>query len=63
MWWTAMRIVSSDGISALVDHAQVVLLNPWEPSGSYAGVSAIAPSGSDAHPQGANEPMRQVARH
>ena len=63
MWWTAMRIVSRDGISALVDHAQVVLLNPWEPSGNYAQVSAIAPSESAAHPPGAHEPMRQLARH
>jgi hypothetical protein len=63
MWWTAMRIVSKAGITALVDHAQVVLLNPWEPSGSYARVSAIARSGSEAHPLADNEPMRQVARH
>lgn len=32
MSWTSMRIVSSGGVSALVDQSQVALLNPWEPS-------------------------------
>ena len=31
MWWISMRIVSSGGISGLVDPSQVELLNPWEP--------------------------------
>lgn len=32
MWWISMRIVSSDSMSGLIDHSQVALLNPWEPS-------------------------------
>ncbi|HZO23653.1 MAG TPA: hypothetical protein VFB37_14210 [Steroidobacteraceae bacterium] len=36
IWWTSMRIVSADAISALVDPANVEILNPWEPS-EYRG--------------------------
>lgn len=35
MWWRAMRIITAAGISALVDEAQLVLLNPWEPHPSH----------------------------
>src|SRR5262249_44673140 len=31
MWWNAMRLLSSETVSAAVDESQVVLLNPWEP--------------------------------
>ncbi len=29
--WTAMRIVSSDAVSALVEPSKIEMLNPWEP--------------------------------
>jgi hypothetical protein len=32
MWWISMRIVSSGGLSGLVDHSQIAHVNPWEPS-------------------------------
>lgn len=63
MWWTAMRIVSSQGVSALVDQSQVVLLNPWEPCRSCDGVGPVALSDSDVLRSGANEPNPQLARH
>ena len=63
MWWTAMRIVSREGISALVDRAQVVLLNPWESSGSHGGAGVVTLLDTDAPRSGANEPRPQVARH
>ena len=31
MWWTAMRVVSTEAVSALADASRVVRLNPWEP--------------------------------
>lgn len=37
MWWSAMRILSVDAVSAVVDESQVVLLNPWEPQPMHSG--------------------------
>ena len=31
MWWSAMRVVSAEAVSALADASRVVRLNPWEP--------------------------------
>ena len=31
MWWNAMRILSTETVSAAVDEAHVALLNPWQP--------------------------------
>ena len=31
MWWNAMRLLSVETVSAVVEESQVVLLNPWEP--------------------------------
>ena len=61
LWWTSMRIVSSGGISALVDKSQVLLLNPWEPS--QGGVMPNALSDSDFQQSGPGAPNHQVARH
>jgi hypothetical protein len=37
MWWNAMRILSVDAVSAVVDQSQVVLLNPWEAHPMHSG--------------------------
>ena len=37
MWWNAMRLLSTETVSAAVDESQVVLLNPWEPQPMSSG--------------------------
>jgi hypothetical protein len=57
MWWNAMRIVSSEAVTAAVDQSQVVLLNPWQPHPMHSrpvflgGQTAVAPNLDEPPPR------------
>jgi hypothetical protein len=63
MWWSAMRVVSAEAVSALVDTSRVVRLNPWEPLPARVPDSLPVPQPRE-YPEPTsqlNEPSRVVS--